>query len=359
MKSTKEDPKPSRIWLRILKYLSMTVGGILLIAVALEASLKLRDNARLTMPGVMVDIGTHQMHWWCQGENKGAPTVILDAGAIAFSTSWRAVMPLVAERTRVCAFDRSGLGWSEAGPGPWDANQAAMELASLLDATGETAPLIYVGHSLGAMFARVFASHYPERLAGLLLLEPADPDIIIRDLNEEREKPLTADLPETGCGMRCPLVVAAGLTGIPRWMLGSQEILQDPELPRLAVDEFIARSIKTGNLVHLVKMGRYFPRIFFQTLENRSLGDIPLIMGYGTESGKLLGDHENEEEWQADYEDTLAAWRVTGGLSSRLLGMREVEGANHLSLVAYPEYAKSVDSMVNELLEASEPDGQQ
>ena len=357
MKTTTDTARPTRLWVRILKYFAITLVVLLIAALVLEALLKWRDRVQLPMPGEMISIGSHRMHWWCEGERSGNPTVVLDAGAIAFSTSWRNVIPRVANHTRVCAFDRSGLGWSEAGPGPWDGDQAAQELAALLDAAGETKPVIYVGHSLGAMLGRIFASHYPERLAGLLLLEPADPEIIVRDLNEERETPLTADMPDAACGMRCPLAAAAGLTGIPRWMLNSQEILEDPNLPRLAVEEFIARTVATDNLLHLVQMGRYFPRIFYQTLDNRSLGDIPLIMGYGTQSGKLLGDHESEEEWQRDYEESLAAWEASGTLSSNFLGMRGVEGANHLSLVTYPEYAAAVAAMIDELILAASDNG--
>ena len=280
----------------------------------------------------------------------GSPTVILDAGAIAFSTSWRRLVPLVSDTTRVCAFDRSGLGWSEPGPGPWDADQATHEVAALLDAAGENEPVIYVGHSLGAMMARVFATHYPKRLAGLLLIEPADPEIIIRDFNEERDEPLNADMPDPDCGKRCVMATIAGMLGIPRWMLKTQDVLQDSKMPQLAVNEFVARTVDTGNLKHLVLMGRYFPRIFFQTLDNRTLGDIPLIMGYGTHSGQLLGDHKDMDEWKSDFDETLAAYEKTGTLSSNFLGMRGVDGANHLSIVTYAEHAEVVAAMIEELI---------
>jgi pimeloyl-ACP methyl ester carboxylesterase len=348
MNSPETMKKPRRLWLRILKYLGVGVGFLIIAALATEALLKYHDAGKYPMPGRLVDIGSHQMHWWCEGQ--GSPTVILDAGAIAFSTSWRQLMPLISGQTRVCAFDRSGMGWSEPGPGPWDADQAAFELAALLDAAGEEDPVIYVGHSLGAMLARVFATHYPERLDGLLLIEPADPEIIIRDFNQERDEPLHANMPDPDCGKRCTMAAVAGVLGMPRWMLRTQEILQDPKLPQRAVNEFVARTVATDNLQHLVMMGRYFPRIFFQTLDNRSLADIPVIMGYGTHSGQLLGDHKDMNEWKSDHEETLLAWQKTGELSSNFLGMRVVDGANHLSIVTYPEYAEGIATMVEELL---------
>ena len=247
--------------MRVLKYLALGIVALIAAALILEAVLRAKDSHDYPMPGRLVDIGSHEMHIWCEG--TGRPTVVLDAGAIAFSTSWRAVVPLVADSTRVCAFDRSGLGWSEAGPGPWDGNQAADELSQLLRAAGINEPVIYVGHSLGAMLARIFAHRHPEQLAGLVLIEPADPEIIIGEFNEEREEPLNRDMPDLSCGMRCPVMMFVASTGIPRWMLSGQELLEDPNLPGLAVEEFVARSVRPANIRHLVYMGRFFPRIFF------------------------------------------------------------------------------------------------
>jgi len=155
-----ESPRTRRpLWQRLLGYTALTGLALLGLAVAIEAYQRAQDEERFPMPGVLVDIGSHRMHWWCEG--AGAPLVVLDAGAVAFSTSWRALLPEVSKSQRVCAFDRSGLGWSEPGPGPWDANQAADELAMLLDAVNHTEPFIYVGHSLGAMLGRVFAERWP------------------------------------------------------------------------------------------------------------------------------------------------------------------------------------------------------
>ncbi len=350
---TTNETRP-RLWLRILKFLLLGLLVLLILALLVEAFMRWRDTRALPMPGQLIDIGSHQMHLWCEG--SGAPTVVMDAGAIAFSTSWRSLMPLLAERTRVCAFDRSGLGWSEPGPGPWDGNTAADEIALLLGAAGEDEPVIYVGHSLGAMLGRIFAERHRERLAGLLLIEPADPAIIIAEFNDEREKPLNRDLPEPGCGTRCPMMMFAAASGIPRWLLHSQNILADPQLPELAVKEFVSRSVRPGNLSHLAVMGKYFPRIFFQTADNRSLGDIPVIFGYGTRSGELLGDHSSEEEWREDSEAQYRAWQKTGQTSTRFLGMRKVEDANHLSIVAYAKHAQTIAAMVYELVDLARSD---
>jgi len=62
-------------------------------------------------PGKLIDIGGRKVHLYCTG--TGSPTVILMAGGGAFSIDWALVKPKVAQNTRVCSYDRSGLAWSD------------------------------------------------------------------------------------------------------------------------------------------------------------------------------------------------------------------------------------------------------
>ena len=82
-------------------------------------------------PGRLVDIGGYRLHLWCTGD--GAPAVILDAGLGGTSTGWGFVQPEVARFTRVCSYDRAGMGYSDPGPSPRTARRVAHELAELLD----------------------------------------------------------------------------------------------------------------------------------------------------------------------------------------------------------------------------------
>ena len=45
---------------------------------------------------------------------------VLEAPALGMSAAWGWVQPEVARRTRVCSYDRSGLGWSETGDRGFD-----------------------------------------------------------------------------------------------------------------------------------------------------------------------------------------------------------------------------------------------
>src|SRR5580700_510808 len=77
-----------------------------------------RDEQRYPMPGRLVEVEHHRVHLDCRG--TGSPTVLLDAGLGDSSATWALVQPQVAKFTRVCSYDRPGLGWSDPSSGPRD-----------------------------------------------------------------------------------------------------------------------------------------------------------------------------------------------------------------------------------------------
>jgi pimeloyl-ACP methyl ester carboxylesterase len=110
------------------------------------------------------------LHVWATG--AGAPVVVLEAGIAASSVSWSLVQARVAEYTRVLSYDRAGFGWSAEGTGGGTALDAANDLARMLEASGEAGPFVLAGHSFGGLIVRVFQQRFPERVAGLVLVDP-------------------------------------------------------------------------------------------------------------------------------------------------------------------------------------------
>lgn len=126
-------------------------------------------NERVPPPGRMIDIGTHKLHINCAGE--GFPTVVLEAGGADWSASWTAVKNLLSDEVRVCSYDRAGLGWSERGPNPRNAEVIASELVRLLENAEEEPPYLFVGHSFGGTIGLSFASRNLENVAGFVAVE--------------------------------------------------------------------------------------------------------------------------------------------------------------------------------------------
>jgi pimeloyl-ACP methyl ester carboxylesterase len=163
---------------RWTKRVFLALGVLLLIAGLSGATYQWlatrKELAATPPPGRLVDIGGYRLHLWCTGE--GAPAVILDAGLGGTSTGWGFVQPEVAPFTRVCSYDRAGMGYSDPGPSPRTARRIASELAELLARGGITGPVVLAGESIAGFNVRVFASDHPERAAGLVLVDASHED---------------------------------------------------------------------------------------------------------------------------------------------------------------------------------------
>lgn len=126
------------------------------------------------MPGRLIDVGSHKLHLHCSG--SGSPTVVLESGAGSGMLAWRSVQPAVAERTRVCSYDRAGYGWSDLSLESRTIHRVAEELRMLLEKSGEESPFILASHSLGGVYAQFFATSYSDLVAGLILVDATHED---------------------------------------------------------------------------------------------------------------------------------------------------------------------------------------
>jgi pimeloyl-ACP methyl ester carboxylesterase len=151
-----------------------TLLGLMLVGYIYESRAEAADTKTYPPPGQLVDVGGYRLHINCTG--TGSPTVVIDAGLGDWSTTWGGyVQPEVAKTTRVCTYDRAGMGWSEAGPLPRDAAQFAKELHTLLQNANIPGPYVMVGHSLGGLEVRVFVHDYASEIAGVVLIDSMNP----------------------------------------------------------------------------------------------------------------------------------------------------------------------------------------
>lgn len=114
------------------------------------------------------DIARHQVRI----EGKGSRTVVLEAGLGDTMDVWTTVQHQIADRcTRTIAYTRAGYPGSDPAGGPRDAETIVAELRAELKRRGILPPYVLVGHSLGGLYMQYFARHYPQEIAGLLLVD--------------------------------------------------------------------------------------------------------------------------------------------------------------------------------------------
>ena len=126
--------------------LGAAVLGMAGVGALVQAWATRRDERRYPPPGALVDVGGNRLHLDVRGDGPG-PTVVLEAGMGSFSPNWYWVQSELAPALRVVAYDRAGLGWSERGTAPRDADTLAVELHTALQAAG-VARALRVGRSL-------------------------------------------------------------------------------------------------------------------------------------------------------------------------------------------------------------------
>jgi pimeloyl-ACP methyl ester carboxylesterase len=132
-----------------------------------------RDRRRFPPPGELVELQGRALHLLAMG--AGSPTVVFESGLMSTGLSWQDIQPEIAKETRTVSYDRAGLGWSDPGPVPRDAEQIVKELQQLLEQAHVSPPFILVGHSFAGLTTRLFAARYPEEVAGLVLIDPVVP----------------------------------------------------------------------------------------------------------------------------------------------------------------------------------------
>ena len=159
-----------------------------------EQTQRAHDRERYPQVGRSLDIGGRRLNIDCAG--AGQPAVILESGANwSLSSavhdprtmyanggprpgySWVSIQRALASVTTVCWYDRAGSGWSDPGPYPRDSAAQARDLDALLRAARIPPPYVVVGESSAALDARVFTRLYPSEVAGLVLVNWADPGL--------------------------------------------------------------------------------------------------------------------------------------------------------------------------------------
>lgn len=126
--------------------------------------------------GQLINVGGWNIHFNSTGISNSGPTVILESGSGDFSFDWNLVQSKVEQFANVVSYDRAGNTWSDLGPQPRTMKQMCYELNTGLEKMGILGPYILVGHSSGGLLVRVFAKEYPNKVKGIVLVDPTSDD---------------------------------------------------------------------------------------------------------------------------------------------------------------------------------------
>jgi pimeloyl-ACP methyl ester carboxylesterase len=109
-----------------------------------------------------------------ENRKQGQPVVVFESGLGTPMDNWDRVLPGVSALAPLVTYDRPGIGKSDPDTEMPTVKNVSDKLIKILDHLGIAPPYILVGHSLGGAYVRGFSVYYPELLAGLVIIDPAD-----------------------------------------------------------------------------------------------------------------------------------------------------------------------------------------
>lgn len=173
-------------WFQLVIVMITLLVVLLITGTIYQSNATAHDMTLYPAQGDLIAVDGSDMHIYCIGE--GSPTVLFEAGLGGNYMDWELVQPTIAAQTRACAYDRSGMGYSDYVGASLDTQATAQRLRHLLNEAQIEAPYILVGHSVGGIHVRSFYELYPDDVLGMVLVDsshenqgqylPAPPAII-------------------------------------------------------------------------------------------------------------------------------------------------------------------------------------
>jgi pimeloyl-ACP methyl ester carboxylesterase len=248
----------------------IAVGSLAVIAAVSGAGYEtvMRRGARgsFPAPGRLVGVsGGRRIQLDCRG--RGSPTVVLESGLDTFgSLAWASVHDSIAKTTRVCAYSRAGIMWSDPSTTPFSVSSVARDLHQALIASGESAPWVMVGHSLGGPYIMAFTKLYDAEVRGLVFVDATHPDQFARF----RDATGQSLMPTPGV-----LRLGAALA----WSGLIRAIRTPPAPPSwpLAIDR-VAPAFLPSSIDELRRETEAIPATLAEAGTVRELGDRPLVV---------------------------------------------------------------------------------
>lgn len=255
-------------------------------------------------PGEKVTLSDGRaLHFVVKG--KGEPTLVLESGAGGSHADWDKVIDQLAETTRVIAYDRAGYGWSD----PSSETNSALILADLhegLAGLGVSGPIVLVGHSIGGVYVRHYASVHPDNVAGLVFVDSSHEEQM------ERLPPAVVEM----MGSQLLIIKAVGFGSRFGMLRALSAIGANPMVHENMTAAQRAMTIR-GSTIRAVarEMSSIEESSRLAKLASRPFGDLPLLVLSATEppDGVPPAMAEHVDAMQATWRELQAE---LAGLSS-------------------------------------------
>lgn len=233
----------------------------------------------------------------------------------------------IARTTRVCAYSRAGITWSEAGGLPFDSGLMADDLRTALTGAGERPPWVMVGHSMGGPYALNFTGRYGADVAGLVFVDASHADQQMQGTSPS----LLGRAKEAGVNAMGPVLLRLGAGRLepvnntpPAWAPGMVA----------AHRAYFPRSVAT-----LIRENRVIGATLRSAGRHRRLGDRPLVVLTGARRmaprvRERLGISEAEEARRSSAWTQLHVDQATWSTRSR---HEIVDDAGHYIHVDRPD----------------------
>lgn len=134
----------------------------------------------------MVYLQDKALHMMSLGE--GDFTVIFEAGFGSDLSHWRRVAPAISKLSKVVLYSRAGYGKSDSISKAPTLTETTAELTQFIKRAKLKPPFILVGHSYGSHIVRTYAAQNPEKIAGLVFVEPANEQFMLKLKQLDKEK---------------------------------------------------------------------------------------------------------------------------------------------------------------------------
>ncbi|MBL0113020.1 MAG: alpha/beta hydrolase [Saprospiraceae bacterium] len=109
-----------------------------------------------------------------ENRKERQPVIVFESGHGTPMDHWDRILAGVSDLAPLITYDRPGIGESEPDNEMPTIKNVSNKLVKILKHLDVKPPYVLVGHSLGGAYVRGFAVYYPELLAGLVIIDPAD-----------------------------------------------------------------------------------------------------------------------------------------------------------------------------------------